>query len=271
MGTITTIPKYEDMMRFLSDWIGSEFKLDEKVVPVLNITYDGIAVNEEKICMLAPIPSNFVPPSEFEEIALDSLDMGVDEGGVAIVGFRNTIVRKKYVDGFVHAMKDVYNMRWQEVHALVHRKKANPILLTANSWVFIIAPIVGGLIKKKGKYDPATKEMHYGYSCWDCVYSNGYLVEGKGSALSGLVSVPVLKEHWVCTKFGLNLDGRLGLAEKCTSYLTQKEYEKKCLNGEMEQLKPVTVFGCVYCGASYDITKHSSCPVCGATQKKKLK
>jgi hypothetical protein len=275
MGTITTRSKYEDMMKFLSDFVGSEFKLDEKVVPFFGIAYDGIAMDEKKICMLAPSPSNFIPPSEFEEISLDSLDMGVDKDGVAIVGFHRTIVKKKYVDGFVQAMRDVYNITWQEIQAWLHRKATYPILLTTSPWTFVIAPLVSDLIKTawvKGKYDPEAKIVHNGDSCEDCAYSEGYLVEApKPSFSSILLGMPdyEVREHWVCNKFHLNLDGRLGLAERCTSYLTQREYEQKCLSGKMERLKPVTVVECAYCGASYDIAKHPSCPVCSATLKKK--
>lgn len=145
MGTITAIPKYKDMMKFLSDTIQSEFKLDEKVLPFFGVSYDGMAMDEKKICMLAPTPSDFKPPSEFEETPLDSLDKGIDGDGEAIVGFRKTIVHKKYVDGFAHAMKDVYNTRWQDIHVLIHREVAYPILLVADPWTFIIAPLIGAV------------------------------------------------------------------------------------------------------------------------------
>jgi len=288
LGTITRIPKYGDVMKILGDFISSAFRLDEKVLTMFGITFDGIAMDEKHICMLAPTPSSFTPQSEFEEIPLNSLKLGSDEDGEAIVGFYKTVVKKKYVAGFVHVMKEVYNVKWQEIYALVHRKEPFPIILHSNLWTFQIAPfmhVTRGLFGQKivdwdkiswvkGKYDPEAEIMGYGYTCKECVYSDGYLVESPKPSFMGVltgISECELKEHWSCVKFGFNLDGRLGLAEKCTNYLTQEEYEQKCLSGTMEPPERPIMFECVYCRATYDVTKSSSCPNCGATLKKKLK
>ena len=100
------------------------------------------------------------------------------------------------------------------------------------------------------------------------------MVDAPKLSFSGIISGVAdyeTKERWVCNKFNLNLDERAVLAEKCTSYLTQEEYERKCLSGEMEPLKAHSIIECAYCGGSYDMIQHPSCPRCGATQKKKLK
>ena len=272
------------MLEILGNHIGLEFQLIEEKFPFLNITFDGAAMDKEKKCMLVPSSSYAFPP-EFARVPLDSLIMGIDERGLAVVGSSKTLVPKKNVDGFVHAMEDVYYVKWKEIYALVHRKKPYPIVLIANPWTFAIAPIIqlkqGFLGVKevsledtswmKGKYDPEAWKAGKGDSCRECAYSNGYLIEIPKASLSGIltgIQEYDLKEHWVCTKFNLSIDGRLGIAQKCTSYLTQEQYEKKCLSGEMEQIKPVSLIDCAYCHATYDIAKNPSCPICGARQKK---
>ena len=141
METITTTPKYEDMMKFLRDWIRSEFQLEETVKSPLGIASDGI-MDKQRISMLAPTPEDFAPPSKFEENTLDSLNVGVHADGEPIVGLYKTVVKKKYVDGFVHAMKNVYDIRWQEIRILVHTELNFPIILYSNLWMFHVAPCI---------------------------------------------------------------------------------------------------------------------------------
>jgi hypothetical protein len=44
-------------------------------------------------------------------------------------------------------------------------------------------------------------------------------------------------DNWTCSKFKFDVTSRLNLAGDCTSYITQSDYEKKCLSGEMDKEK----------------------------------
>lgn len=83
-----------------------------------------------------------------------------------------------------------------------------------------------------GKRNIAEKKVDSSTSLPNCEYC----------AFSSNKSENTLLKDWTCTKFGFDLTNRLHLAENCTSYITQKDYEKKCLSGEIEKEKqPVQI------------------------------
>jgi hypothetical protein len=142
------------MIKILSEWIGSEFKVDNESWNILGITYNTIVLDKEHISMLAPTPSNFVPPSEVIVTPLDSLNIVLNEDDETMVGRYKTVVKKKYVDGFIQTMKHVYNINWLNLRALIHRKEEQPLILTSNLWTFIVAPYLTSPRWVKGKYNP---------------------------------------------------------------------------------------------------------------------
>jgi hypothetical protein len=108
--------------------------------------------------------------------------------------------------------------------------------------------------------------------CINCAYSVRRLVEVEKAsvtnvfaALTGLPEEYETLEQWSCIKFGFDLTGRLNLAEECTSFITVKEYERKCLRGELDS----DLVTCQYCQARYDRVKQIRCPNCGAYPKGK--
>ncbi|UCE16250.1 MAG: hypothetical protein JSV12_01150 [Candidatus Bathyarchaeota archaeon] len=110
--------------------------------------------------------------------------------------------------------------------------------------------------------------------CSKCAYSRRDTetmdmgTEGVMDILIGAPHVPkyVTFESWICTKFKLDVTKRLELAEKCTSYITQQDYEEKCLRGELD----VTTTTCRFCNTEYDQTK-AICPHCGAPRKQEVR
>ena len=77
-----------------------------------------------------------------------------------------------------------------------------------------------------------------------------------------------------CRKFRIALDivgdehhsQRVAMAMKCTSYINEVDYKKKCLSGKLEKGKKVKVeWECRYCKSVND---GKFCNICGAPKKK---
>jgi hypothetical protein len=118
-------------------------------------------------------------------------------------------------------------------------------------------------------------------TCLDCIFCQlrEEMVEriDKTGILELFAGVPPpveLRVNLVCRKFLLDLNDKLESAENCSSFLTEKEYQEKCLEGEilgyagienteMSRPKPIMA-SCQYCKAKYDITLYRRCPKCGA-------
>jgi len=114
----------------------------------------------------------------------------------------------------------------------------------------------------EGQEDSETNKV-----CSNCAYSVRRSVEMEKASLTNifaaLTGLPQEYETvtvWSCIKFGFNLTGRLNLAEECTSFTTEKEYERKCLRGELDS----DLVTCPYCQVRYDRVKQARCPNCGS-------
>lgn len=74
--------------------------------------------------------------------------------------------------------------------------------------------------------------------CKNCQY---YRYESSSQTIDTGLFMPNYKfftfASQKCTKFGFSLKADGKEAEKCTSYITKADYEKKCLSGEMEKEK----------------------------------
>jgi len=83
-SAINAIRKGKEVVKFMSEWIGSEYQPMESTIPFIDGKFKGL-MDKEKISMLIPslYTFNF---TDFQEISLDSLDFGFNEEGVAVVG-----------------------------------------------------------------------------------------------------------------------------------------------------------------------------------------
>ena len=82
--------------------------------------------------------------------------------GIAIAGTRKTVIQRKYIDGFVNCMNDVYGVPWTEIEAVVSRTKLYPLILSTNYLAIAVAPFLlkggaEGYVWEKGKYNPKSK------------------------------------------------------------------------------------------------------------------
>jgi len=56
-------------------------------------------------------------------------------------------------------------------------------------------------------------------------------------------------------------------AEQCVHFISEKEYKKKALRGEITKEHEAYFVVCEYCGTRYDANKYSRCPNCGSTRR----
>jgi len=116
------------------------------------------------------------------------------------------------------------------------------------------------------------KEHEGEKSCGNCTYCVAKIIAVEKASVTNLMQglmggQPLEYDHvkqYTCTKFGFDVTDKLSFAEKCTSYLTQEEYEQKCLSGELHS----DLIVCPYCQTKYDKMKQPRCPNCGAFPKK---
>ena len=119
-------------------------------------------------------------------------------------------------------------------------------------------------------------------TCLDCVFCQPReeMVETASvtnllGALAGAPTEYETRVHLVCRKFLLDLNNKLESAVECSSFLTEQEYHKKAIKGEMVGFAGVRkneithsnepiMATCQYCDATYDISLYRKCPRCGA-------
>ena len=81
--------------------------------------------------------------------------------------------------------------------------------------------------------------------CSNCAFSSKFTFQEEKASLTNLMGAVTgagimdyqYLDKWNCSKFKFDVTDRLTLADNCSSYITQSDYEKKCLSGEMEKDK----------------------------------
>ena len=165
VASIKEVPRHEEAISFLSDWIEVEYEIIRTPLPydVYGDVLVEAAMDKTRVSVL--FPSSINARANFQnylKLKLNSLDAGFSPDGVAIVGLRKTIINRKYPDGYVSCMEDVYGISWKTIQSLVNKTKAFPILLIGNQLTFCVAPIKFEtspleMAWEKGKYNPKSK------------------------------------------------------------------------------------------------------------------
>lgn len=161
MASIKNVPRYDEVIHFMSDWIELEYEIIRSPLPIP--TYGNIQVevakDEARISMLFPssvnVHANF---QNFVKLPINSLDSGFTPDGMAVVGLHKTIINRKYVDGFVNCMNDIYGILWKNIEALVHKTQVFPMFLTTDQLTIVVAPVfpfnTAEVTWERGKYNP---------------------------------------------------------------------------------------------------------------------
>jgi len=105
-------------------------------------------------------------------------------------------------------------------------------------------------------------------SCYECGYCEEIIHDCGGVDDLGCY-IDESYSTYKCRKFSLNPATNHLIAQKCSSYITQKEYQEKCISGEIEKAKKALekpiIWECGYCKA---VNKGNFCFNCGSPRKK---
>ena len=52
-----------------------------------------------------------------------------------------TVVRKKFIDGFVGTVKEAYGMSWRDIRVYIHKRTAFPLVMATDQLTCCIAPM----------------------------------------------------------------------------------------------------------------------------------
>ena len=166
-SAVNVLPKGKEVTKLMGEWTGSRYKFLKDPGFKLSFIeggFKGLYVDEEKISALIPSSYTF-DFKDFKEFPLDSLNFGFDEGGVAVVGSLHTIVRKKFVDGFINTVKEAYDLSWKDIRVYIHKRTAFPLVMVTKHLTCSIAPIIRPGVDllevswSKGKYDPESMRL----------------------------------------------------------------------------------------------------------------
>jgi predicted nucleotide-binding protein len=143
VASIKNLSKYEEVVRYLSEWLKVDFEIIVSPLPLGKTNaFAELAYDKERISMLYPSACNSnINFQDYSTFQLDELYSGYFEEQ-AMVGTRKTIIRRKYLDGFVNCMNDVFEEDWRKIRALVHRTKELPVFLTSKQFSLAVAPII---------------------------------------------------------------------------------------------------------------------------------
>jgi hypothetical protein len=151
---------------------------------------------------------------------------------------------------------------------------------------------------------PVGPAVNSGKKCTDCHFCSKTSFQKTASMTHNLTSYSFsgnlsgdtqinyeYEERWDCSKFGFRDIDYHNKAEKCTSYIDEKSYEKKCLSGEIDKEKQLaqvvldfsslneallkrgiamTAYYCPNCNCMVDIPetdKGLNCKHCGTPTK----
>jgi len=158
VGSIKNLPKYEQVVQYLSEWFKTDFEILASPLPLSNVSAEA-AFDKKKISLLYPsVCNSSINFRDYSECRLDELYTGaVDEE--PMVGIRKTKIRRLYMDGFVGCVNDICTIHWQDIQALVHRTKEYPLFITSKEFSLAVAPYIPSreIAWEKGKYNPESK------------------------------------------------------------------------------------------------------------------
>lgn len=164
LESIKDVPSYEKVITYMSDWIESKWRINKTplITNIFGNSQAEVAMDEKKTCFLYPssinVKANF---QDFVKISIDSLNIGLTPDGYPVVGQRKTIVNRKYIDGFINCMNDVYDISLEKIKVMVYRSKAFPMLLVSDKITMLVAPMIINnnlsVSWEKEKYNPPSK------------------------------------------------------------------------------------------------------------------
>lgn len=158
--TIKDVPRYDEAIRFLSNWLQSEFEFTKTQLQPFPQQLECVMEHNQVSILYASSINKRANFSAFKIVPIDSLNSGIFNNETEVVGFRKTAVNRKYVDGFVNCLNNVYNVSWKKIEVAVNRTKPFPIFLMTEILSMAVAPIFTKgdpeNLWKGSKYNPSS-------------------------------------------------------------------------------------------------------------------
>jgi len=161
--SIRDIPEWERVMALLGERTGEEYEVAPSQLPLGIFGRSEFEILRDKKHHTVVYPSSLNQMVKFnrfvpEKVSLTKLDVGFapDGTGTQLAGIWTSFVSRRFVDGFVACMKDVYSASWGNMHAWAMRGGALPIFLLSDIVSMSIAPYALGdqSLRPTGKYQP---------------------------------------------------------------------------------------------------------------------
>jgi hypothetical protein len=166
-SSIRDVPDWEKVVNSLTARIGEEYEVASSQLPLGIFGKSEYEIIRDKDHRTVVYPSLLNSKWKFHTVhfideALGKLDVGFapDGTGMQAVGTRRSFVNRKFVDGFVGCVSDVYNTSWETIHVWAlgpTRTGAAPIFLVSESLTMSVSPYLFGdqHFEPTGKYEYA--------------------------------------------------------------------------------------------------------------------
>jgi len=123
--SIRDIPEWERVMALLGERTGEEYEVAPSQLPLGIFGRSEFEILRDKKHHTVVYPSSLNQMVKFhrfvpEKVSLTKLDVGFapDGTGTQLAGIWTSFVSRRFVDGFVACMKDVYSASWGEYACL---------------------------------------------------------------------------------------------------------------------------------------------------------
>jgi hypothetical protein len=166
-SSIRDVPDWEKVLNFLSERIGEEYEVVSWQLPLGIFGKSEHEIIRDKGHHTVVYPSSLNDKWKFRMVhyideSLSKLDIGFapDGTGAQVVGIRQSFVNRKFVDGFVGCISEIYKTSWETVYVWSlgpTRAGSAPIFLVSERLTMSISPYWLGdqHLEPTGKYEYA--------------------------------------------------------------------------------------------------------------------
>jgi hypothetical protein len=164
--SVRDVPDWEKVMSLLSEKIGDEYEVAFSPLPlgIFGSSEFEVVRDKQRHTMIYPSSLNSGAPfygHRYVKDSLDKLDVSLAPDGIGtqVVGRFDSFVSRKFVDGFIGCMSNVYGISWDRMHVWIHGKlhpRSLPVFLVGDPLAMIISPYIFSNLhlEPTGKYQP---------------------------------------------------------------------------------------------------------------------
>ncbi len=164
--SIRDVPDWEKAMSLLSERLGEEYEVANSQLPLGIFGRSEFEILRDKRNHTTLYPSSLNSHASFNRFryvkeSLEKLDAGFvpDGTGTQVVGRFDSFVDRRFLDGFVGCMSNVYNNSWETMHVWIHGRlqpRALPVFFVSEPLTITISPYIfsNQRLEPTAKYQP---------------------------------------------------------------------------------------------------------------------